>query len=220
MILVPTKMRIVNLNTISYTEALAIQNECLSEVRQGAENTLFLLEHTPVITFGRNGGEEHLHIAPETIRAWGVDVVKSTRGGNITCHFPGQLVAYPIFRIDKRPGGLRQFFYDLEEVAIQTAAFFGVLAHRQEGRPGVWIENRKLCSIGIGVSHWVSYHGFALNVKHDLSLFEQITLCGLPDATATSLERECAQTLSMQEVKDVCTRQFQTIFADSTVATR
>ena len=95
----------------------------------------------------------------------------------------------------------------------------GVEAARWEGRPGVWIGNRKLCSLGMCVRHWVSFHGFALNVGNDLSLFSAITLCGLHDAEATSLSRECGDdSLSMQEVKDVCTREFQTLFADPPVA--
>ena len=114
---------------------------------------------------------------------------------------------------------LHGFVRTLEEIVIRSAAAFGVEAARWEGRPGVWIGNRKLCSLGMCVRHWVSFHGFALNVGNDLSLFSAITLCGLHDAEATSLSRECGDdSLSMQEVKDVCTREFQTLFADPPVA--
>ena len=126
---------------------------------------------------------------------------------------------YPVFRVGKRTNGLHGFVRTLEEIVIRSAAAFGVEAARWEGRPGVWIGNRKLCSLGMCVRHWVSFHGFALNVGNDLSLFSAITLCGLHDAEATSLSRECGDdSLSMQEVKDVCTREFQTLFADPPVA--
>ena len=190
-------MNIVDLGVMPYSEALAVQLECHERVRQGEEDTLFLVEHPPVITFGRHGGEENLLLGRAELAARGVEIVKTDRGGNITCHFPGQLVAYPVFRVGA----------------------FGVEAARWEGRPGVWIGNRKLCSLGMCVRHWVSFHGFALNVGNDLSLFSAITLCGLHDAEATSLSRECGDdSLSMQEVKDVCTREFQTLFADPPVA--
>lgn len=206
---------------IPYVEAEAVQTARLGEVRDGAEDTLFLLEHPPVITVGRNGGEENLHVSRDLLAARGIDIAKSTRGGNITCHFPGQLVAYPVFRIDRRPGGLHRFFHDLEEVVIRTAAAFGLATTRQQGRPGVWIDNRKICSIGVAVRRWTSYHGFAFNIARDLSLFNLITLCGLPDAEATSLQRELDDdSITMQEVKNVCTREFHAIFADSPVAAR
>lgn len=212
-------MNIIDLGLIRYAEADALQRARLEEVAAGAEETLYLLEHHPVITLGRNGGGENLHVGREWLAAQSIDLVQSSRGGNITCHFPGQLVAYPVFRVAKRPGGLRQMFHDLEEVVISTLGHFGLSAARWEGRPGVWIENRKICSIGMAVRRWTSYHGFALNVGRDLSLFEMITLCGLPDAQATSLHRELGgDSPSMQEVKDVCARQFRAIFADSAVA--
>ncbi|MCT4535904.1 lipoyl(octanoyl) transferase LipB [Halodesulfovibrio sp.] len=212
-------MQIIDLGQIRYKDAERIQMERLDAVVTGAEQTLYLLEHDPVITFGRNGGRENLHVSDEHLSAAGIDLVHSSRGGNITCHFPGQLVAYPIFRIAKRPGGMRQFFNDLEEIVIRTASDFGVTATRQDGRPGVWVENRKICSIGIGMKKWTSYHGLALNVQRDVELFRMITLCGLADAEPSSLAQELNRDeLPMQEVKDVLTRHFQTIFTHSTVA--
>ena len=170
-------MNIVDLGVMPYSEALAVQLECQERVRQGEEDTLFLVEHPPVITFGRHGGEENLLLDRAELAARGVEIVKTDRGGNITCHFPGQLVAYPVFRVGKRTNGLHGFVRTLEEIVIRSAAAFGVEAARWEGRPGVWIDNRKLCSLGMCVRHWVSFHGFALNVGNDLSLFSAITLC-------------------------------------------
>lgn len=212
-------MRIIDLGTIRYAEAESLQRETLEAVVNGAEQTLFLLEHPPVITLGRNGGRENLHVSDAFLAEQGIDLVQTTRGGNITCHFPGQLVAYPIFRVAKRPGGMRQLFADLEEVVIRTVGDFGIKADRQEGRPGVWVENRKICSIGIGMRKWTSYHGLALNVMRDVELFRMITLCGLADAEPTSVAQELDRDdIAMQEVKDVLTGNFRNVFADSPVA--
>ena len=212
-------MRIVDLGLISHAQAETIQLDRLPLVSEGAEDTLYLLEHPRTITLGRIGGRENLLVSDEVLAMEGIELVQTRRGGNITCHFPGQLVAYPVFRVGKRTNGLHGFVRTLEEIVIRSAAAFGVEAARWEGRPGVWIGNRKLCSLGMCVRHWVSFHGFALNVGNDLSLFSAITLCGLHDAEATSLSRECGDdSLSMQEVKDVCTREFQTLFADPPVA--
>lgn len=212
-------MKINDLGLIRHADAEKLQLQRLEEVAAGAEDTLYLLEHPKVITLGRNGGAENLHAGAAFLEAQGIELVQTTRGGNITCHFPGQLVAYPVFRVARRPGGMRKLFHDLEEVVIRTLGSFGLVASRWEGRPGVWIENRKICSIGIGMRRWTSYHGFALNIGRDLSLFQLITLCGLPDAEATSLHRELDDdSISMQEVKHVCANQFRAVFTHSPVA--
>ena len=212
-------MRIFDLVLVSHARAEAIQLERLALVSEGAEDTLYLLEHPPTITLGRGGGRENLLVSDEVLARQGVELVQTRRGGNITCHFPGQLVIYPVFRISPRPGGLRRFFFDLEEAVIRTLDHFGLAAGRAEGRPGVWIGSRKIASIGIGMRRWTSYHGVSLNVGRDLSLFRLITLCGLPDAEPTSLHRELGdESISMQEIKDVCIREFGSVFAHPTVA--
>jgi len=212
-------MRVVDLGLISYAEAEKVQKETLERVVEGAEETLFLLEHPPVITFGRNGGRENLLVSDEFLQQHNVELAQAARGGNITCHFPGQLVAYPIFRVAKKPGGMRGLFTDLEEVVIRTCSHYGLETTRQGGRPGVWIENRKICSIGIAMRKWTSYHGLAFNVGNNVDLFSLITLCGLADAQATSLESELGRNdIDMQEVKHVLTEAFRTVFADSALA--
>jgi len=212
-------MRIVDLGLISHAQAEAIQLDRLPLVSEGAEDTLYLLEHPRTITLGRNGGRENLLVSDEALGTEGIELVQTRRGGNITCHFPGQLVAYPVFRIASRPGGMRRFFFDLEEVVIRTLDHFCLIAGRAEGRPGVWIGPRKIASIGIGMRRWTSYHGVSLNVGRDLSLFRLITLCGLPDAEPTSLHRELSdESISMQEIKHVCAREFRAVFAHPRVA--
>lgn len=212
-------MNIVDLGLVRHAEAEAIQLRRLPLVTAGAEDTLYLLEHPRTVTLGRNGGRENLLVGEDALAAQGIELVQTSRGGNITCHYPGQLVAYPVFRVASRPGGLRCFFHDLEEVVIRTLAHFGLSAGRCKGRPGVWVGPRKIASIGIGMRRWTSYHGLALNIGSDLSLFRLITLCGLPDAEPTSLHRELQdESISMQEIKHVCAREFRAVFAHSAVA--
>jgi len=186
-------MRVVDLGQVGFQDALDIQMDAVEAVRAGGEEHLFLLEHTPVVTFGRHGGEEHLLLPPDAMRRQGIEVVKTSRGGNITCHFPGQVVAYPVMRLAGRPGGLHRYFHDLEQVVIDTLETFGLPGERSPGRPGVWSGGRKVASLGIGVKRWVSYHGLALNVLADLSLFQRITACGLPDVEMTSMALELAR---------------------------
>lgn len=212
-------MHIVDLGLISHADALAIQMERLEQVAAGAEDTVYLLEHPPTITLGRHGGRNSLLVSEEALEKDGIALVQATRGGDITCHYPGQLVAYPVFRVASKPGGMRGLFHDIEEVIIRTLAHFSLSAERSEGRPGVWIGPRKIASIGLGMRKWTSYHGLSLNVGRDLKLFNRITLCGLHGVEPTSLHRELgADSISMQEVKDVCTNQFRTVFAHTTVA--
>lgn len=212
-------MEIIDLGLIPYGEAVEIQLERLEKVTSGEDDgAVYLLEHPKVVTLGRQGGLENLLVDETGLKSRGIDVVQTTRGGNITCHFPGQLVAYPIIRVEKRPGGIRKFFSDLEESVIRTCAAFGVQAQKREGHPGVWLGQRKICSIGIGVRRWVTYHGLALNVEKDLSLFQTITPCGIQGAVPTSISLEAGQDVSVKEAKDVFKREFTEIFANPALA--
>ena len=219
-------MRIVDLGLTQYKEAEALQVATLAEVLEGAEETLFLVEHPKVITLGKQGGGENLHVSADALAGMGIELAQTARGGNITCHFQGQLVAYPIFRVEKRKGGIRKFFADMEEAVIRTCAHFGVVVERRPGFPGVWINPaagtcdhpRKICSMGIGVRRGITYHGLALNVGPDVSLFDLITLCGINGAVATSLTKEAGRAIDMKEVKDVLTREFRTHFAHPPLA--
>ena len=215
-------MRIVDLGLMPHHQAEELQLAAVAKVQQGAEETLFFVEHPKVITLGRQGGAENLHVGRSYLEAQGIELAQTRRGGNITCHFPGQLVAYPVFHVEKRPGGIRQFFFDMEEAVIRTTAAFGIATARREGFPGVWTGSdtaaRKICSMGIGVKRFVTYHGLALNVGEDVSLFELITLCGIGGAQATSMSREAGRTIKMEEVKDVLAGEFRARFAHSPLA--
>jgi len=213
-------MRVIDLGLIGYDDAVALQLKTLAAVQAGeADNTLYVLEHPKVITLGRQGGAENLHVDEGFLRSQGIELAQTARGGNITCHFPGQLVAYPIWRVEKRQGGMHKFFDDMEEAVIGTCARFGVATRRRPGHPGVWVDDtRKICSMGIGVKHWVTYHGLALNVARDVSLFDLITLCGIQGARPTSLSAEAGRNIDMKELKDVFIEEFRRNFADTTLA--
>jgi len=213
-------MKIIDLGLIDYEEAQALQLKTLEAVTAGdEENTVFLLEHPKVITLGRQGGAENLLMDENLLASQGIQVAQTTRGGNITCHFPGQLVAYPIWRVEKRPGGMKKFFHDMEEAVIQTCAHYGIETIRRKGHPGVWVdETRKICSMGIGVRRWVTYHGLALNIGRDVSLFNAITLCGIQGAVPTSLSAEVGRDIDMKDAKNVFEEEFRKAFAHSAMA--
>lgn len=207
-------MRVVDLGLVPYREALVIQLDRVEAVQHGAEDTLFLLEHPPVVTLGVRGGAEHLPADRTLLAAQGVEVLETGRGGGITCHFPGQLVAYPVFRVARLPGGVKAFVHDLEQAMIRTCAHFGVEAMRRSGHPGVWVGgNRKIGSLGVALRRFVSFHGSALNVGPDLALFQWIAPCGIPGARATSLSIEAGRLVGVEEAKHVYAAEFRAVLA-------
>ncbi|WP_235185459.1 lipoyl(octanoyl) transferase LipB [Desulfonatronum thiodismutans] len=179
-----------DLGLMPYDQALGIQAEAVRDVATGGAERLLVLEHPLVITLGRNSGAEHLLVSPETLAERGIQLVHAARGGSVTCHFPGQLVIYPILRLNQRPGGLRRLVFDLEEAVIRTLTPYGLPAARNPGRPGVWIQDRKIASIGLALKNWVTFHGLALNVGLNTSLFDLITPCGLSGVRVTSVHGE------------------------------
>jgi lipoyl(octanoyl) transferase len=182
---------VCNLGVIPYRDALAIQEQIRAR-RQADElpDTLLLLEHPPVYTRGRRSGSEDLPFGEDFYRAKGIDVLSTDRGGKLTYHAPGQLVGYPIMRIDDVHRHLRT----IEDVIIATLAEEGVQArsrhHEGIDYTGVWVQDRKIASIGVHVSRSVTTHGFAVNVNNDLEPFSWVLACGLPDVSMTSLAHE------------------------------
>ncbi len=206
-------MHAFDLGRTGYEEAFDLQKQVQAVVQSGGEDVLLLLEHPPTVSIGKNSGAEH--VPPHLQSMWNghVDIVHSTRGGNVTCHFPGQLVAYPVINLKKRSGGIRAYVHDLEEAAIRMLARFGVTAGRRQGFPGVWTGEKKIASLGIAVSRYVTIHGLALNVAEDLSLFNIISPCGLDGVAATSIAREKAGPApGMDVVKTTFLEEFYAIF--------
>lgn len=208
-------MLVYDLGVIDYNQAVALQERAVRAVRQGGEDMLFLLEHTPTVSLGRNRGGETLPsgFVPEHMNA---RVVQSSRGGDITCHFPGQLVVYPIMNLQRRKAGVRRFVFDLEEVIIGLLAGMGIKTARREGYPGVWVDTSKVASLGIAVKHHVTMHGLSINVDRNMPLFEAIPPCGLHGVQACSIAGELGvDRVPMQRVKNDFLRVFQDVFSSS-----
>jgi len=192
---------LLNAGLTPYDEALELQRSLAAAVSQGAiPDTVLFVEHPPVITAGRRTGEEELHV-PDGVE---VDFVETDRGGKSTYHGPGQLVCYPILDLARHGRDVKRYCRDLEEAVIRTLAGFGVQGTRIEGLTGVWLADppRKISSIGVHISRWVTTHGYALNVDLDPAPFtEWITACGLEEAEFTTLARELGRPVSVDEVR-------------------
>lgn len=183
-----------DLGLVPYGEALERQRALADDRIAGRlpHDTLLLLEHPHVVTLGRGAKQTSLPIDPEALRRRGIDVFEIERGGDVTYHGPGQLVGYPIFDLTQHRRDLHWFLRRLEETLIAALDTLGVAGERREGYTGVWTAGRKIASIGIHVRQWVTWHGFALNVTTDLSAFDLIVPCGIPDVVMTSVEKEIA----------------------------
>lgn len=202
----------VDLGCISYSEACTLQTLAYNAVKDGLDDVVFFLEHFPTVSIGKHFGKENIPVFLHEKWQGRLDIVQSTRGGNITCHFPGQLVVYPILNIRGRKGGLRQYVYDLEETVIRVLARYAVFAHRIEGFPGVWTGKKKIASLGLAVSRHITMHGVALNVAENLSLFNIISPCGLNvEATSLALQRQ-KNLPTVENVKSVFLEEFLTVF--------
>lgn len=207
---------LINAGKVSYDEGLIIQQKAVKAVKQGTwDGVLILLEHFPVITIGRNGGKNNIKESFEALTATGIQITETNRGGNVTCHNPGQLVGYPVMDLSKWKHDVHWYVDRLEEVIIRTVADFGLIAGRKGKYTGVWLENEKITAIGIAVKHWITYHGFALNVANDLSLFSKIVPCGITEFGVTSFQKANI-TAELDEVAAKLIDEFSTVF-DCTV---
>lgn len=197
----------LDLRPLGYRRAWRLQRE-LVERRQRDEipDVLLLTEHPPVFTLGKSAHREHLLEPPAMLAERGAEVVETDRGGDVTFHGPGQLVAYPIVHLARWKRDVHAYLRALEAAAIETAAGFGTAASRRDGLTGVWCSAggapRKLASIGVRVSRWVASHGLAFNVSTDLAWFSHIVACGIHGAETTSLEAETGRPLSLDAVAD------------------
>jgi lipoyl(octanoyl) transferase len=191
---------VLQLGLVPYRETWELQRSLAAAVGAGTiPDTVLLLEHTPVVTMGRRTEPDELHVPPDAE----VEIVESDRGGKSTYHGPGQLVCYPIFDLARHGQDVKRYCRDLEEALILTLASCGVEATRIGGLTGIWLERppRKIASIGIHISKWVSTHGYALNVDLDPAPFtEWITACGL-DAQFTTMARELGRPITVEEVR-------------------
>jgi lipoate-protein ligase B len=195
-----------------YGEVLEMQRAIAAERIAGTRpDTLLLVEHDPVVTLGRSTKREHLLLSEKALAARGVELFDIERGGDVTFHGPGQLVGYPIFDLQQHRQDLHWYLRQLEQVLIDTLAVYDVKGGRVDKYTGVWVDDRKIASIGVHARSWVTWHGFALNVSTDLSYFDLMVPCGIGGVTMTSLVREANRPISL----DAVSRQVIAAFADA-----
>jgi lipoyl(octanoyl) transferase len=212
-------MNVRRLGRVAYDEAVALQQRLVEERRAGAiSDTLLLLEHPPVITFGakNRGRSSNLIATADQLERAGVTLAETGRGGDVTYHGPGQLVGYPIFDLRPDRCDVRRYVRDLEEVLIRAAGTLGIDAKRVDGLTGVWVgpegREEKLAAIGVRISRWITSHGFALNVSTNLSHFNLIVPCGIVDRGVTSIERLVGRSVKMAIVEDAVVAGVESVF--------
>ena len=175
------------LGQLPYVKALRLQEQVRNQVADGtAADTLLLLEHEPVITLGRSANPANVLASPEDLRESGIAVVRTSRGGDVTFHGPGQVMGYPVFRLQR---GIRAHVRAMGDGIVATLGSLGIAAEWRESQPGVWVGSDKICAVGVHVRRRVAMHGFALNVNTDLAAFRTIVPCGLREAGVTSIAK-------------------------------
>jgi lipoate-protein ligase B len=201
------------LGMVPYEVALELQQRLVQARAEGKiGDVILLLEHPSVFTVGRFKGGEDIVVPPETLAGEGIAVFNTDRGGGITYHGPGQLVGYPILDLRENGLGVREYIGRLEAVIIKLLLALGIQGHRVAEYPGVWVGEKKVCSVGIHVSHHITTHGFALNVTTDLRYFEYIRPCGLTGEVMTSISELSGHTVETREIIEKFPPSFSEIF--------
>jgi len=197
-----------------YACTLALQERLVQAVVQSSVDTahLLLVEHDPpVITLGRSADAANVLAPAATLQREGITIHQTARGGDVTYHGPGQLVAYPIVRINQHAGGVREYLRLLEQAIIGTLAEFGIEGRREEGYTGVWVGQEKVAAIGVAIRRWVSYHGLALNVCPNLAHFGLIVPCGITDKKVTSMTKLLGREIQVAQVKPVLAKHLASV---------
>ncbi|MBU6306853.1 MAG: lipoyl(octanoyl) transferase LipB [Bacteroidetes bacterium] len=219
-----------DLGKMEYRQAWDLQEKLLKQALaskaagQPTSHHLLLLEHPPVYTLGKSGKMEHVLIDQQEMQKRQIGFYHSNRGGDITFHGPGQIVGYPIFDLECFYTDIGRYLRELEEVIILTLAEYGLVGQRSKGETGVWLDPesplqaRKICAMGVRCSRWVTMHGFALNVHPDLSYFDNIVPCGIANKSVTSMQRETALAIDMEQVKQKLLHHFEAVFDISIAA--
>ena len=204
-------LNVRDLGLMPYEAALHIQEDAV-EARKANEapDLLLLVEHEPVYTLGRNSEDDNIVAGAETLEKWGVDVVRTGRGGQVTYHGPGQLVGYPIISLQDREG-VAWYVNSLEETLIRTLANFGVDGTRDPANRGVWVGGEKIAAIGVRITRGVTMHGFSLNVNVNMNHYGGIIPCGIKGRGVTSLHLKTPG-VSMDEVKKAAIETFREVF--------
>lgn len=207
------RLRVLRPGRIPYGEGLELQARLVADRQAGQiDDTLVLLEHDPVVTLGRNARPSSLLLSKAELKARGVSVFETGRGGDVTYHGPGQVVGYPILDLAPDRRDVHHYVRDLEEVMIRVSADYGVAAGRIPGLTGVWVDDSKLGAIGVRIARWVTSHGFAFNVSTDLAGFSLIVPCGIRERGVTSLERILGRPVAPHEVASRLAARFAEVF--------
>lgn len=204
-------LNVYKIGLVPYKSALDLQMRLLEKRKNGEiGDTLLLLEHPPTFTIGRKGHKGHLLINERYLAERGIDFEEISRGGDITFHGPGQLVGYPILDLNTKGRDVHKYLRGLEELIVMMLEDFNIEANRIEGLTGVWVDGHKIASIGVGVKRWVTYHGFALNVNTELSYFDMIVPCGIPDVKMTSIAGWLGkkEEIEMEDVEESAIKSF------------
>ena len=182
--------QIIDLGLIDYAQAYQFQKDCVQKVLNGEPQKLIFCEHPAVLTMGRMSKDSNFLWEKKEIEKKGVKILPIDRGGEVTLHAPGQLVAYPIFNLNNYGKDLKAFLHRLEAVIINVLKDYKIDGHRLDGKTGVWVERDKIASLGVGVKKWISFHGLSVNVSNDLELFRMIRTSGM-DIQMTSKQKKC-----------------------------
>ena len=215
------KIQHLEMGLVTYEEALELQHLLMKKKKNGEEEDyLITLEHPHTYTIGSSGSEDNLLVSNEYLKTKGIGLQHIGRGGDITYHGPGQLVAYPILDLNHYQKDLHKYLRDLEEVLMLTVKQFGITAERKKGLTGIWVSDEKLASIGIRMSKWITIHGSALNAATDLRLFDNIIPCGIKDKSVTSMSKILGYTIDIEDVTPVYVNSFANVFGIDRVEKR
>ncbi|HNY28388.1 MAG TPA: lipoyl(octanoyl) transferase LipB [Candidatus Sumerlaeota bacterium] len=228
---VPPKplLEVLDLGRMAYQAALDLQMARVEELKRDAAASpnapekayLLLVEHDPpVITLGRGADENNVILSPEELKSQGFQIHAVSRGGDVTYHGPGQLVGYPILRVDRHGRDVHRYLRDIEEVVIRLLARFGVEGSRKPGLTGAWVGEEKIAATGVALSRWVSYHGFSLNVCPNLAHFGTIVPCGISDKGVTSLSVVLGRRIEVEEVKAPLVETLAEVFGFEVISER
>ena len=202
--------------SLPYAEAFARQIDRRDAIEHStSSNALFLCEHPPTITLGRKSHADNLLKSRDALSAMSIDVVDVDRGGDVTYHGPGQMVAYPILNLAEWRRSISWYLRELEEVLIQVLDSYDLAGERIDGMTGVWVEGAKVAAVGVGIHNWVTYHGISLNVNTDMNHWALIVPCGIPNKPVTNLHQLCSDPPTLSEVSTRFEHIFRTRFGAS-----
>jgi len=204
---------VYRLGLVGYRKAYHLQRRLLRQRFDGEiRDTILLLEHLPAITIGKSGKLENVLVSQAKLARESISLFFTDRGGDVTYHGPGQLVAYPIIDLRQRGRDIHRYVHDLEEVVIRTLSDFSIEAHRDGSHAGVWVKDEEIAAIGLSVKRWITMHGIALNVNPKLEHFSLINPCGFSNRKATSMARLLSRDIPMEEVMHRLITHFSDVF--------